>query len=180
MKITVLSRELDVAQGFGFNVLGIGLPSVESLDDGAITFDNENANGLTYDEAVSGSGLLPSFDKTNQYESTLVPIKLDEDYGVLGLVLLVAVHTPGTYPWDNGFTQQNINRGFVDYGWIDGNLSTGSYMDLHMEVPTSLEEWNKTFQYSSHSTVVLVQSPFLELAERKLLLQVVQHLYSTC
>ena len=114
-----LISELDVAQGFGFNQQGSGLPSVESLDDGAITFDNENTGGLTYDEAVSGSGLVPSFDKTNQYNINFSSNQIGEDYGIIGVSSGGGRPYTRTYPWDNGFTQQNVNRGFVDYGWVD-------------------------------------------------------------
>jgi len=114
-----LISELDVAQGFGFNQQGAGMPSVESLDDGAITFDNENTGGLTYDEAVSGTGLVPSFDKTNQYNINFSSNEIGEDYGIIGVSSGGGRPYTRTYPWDNGFTQQNVNRGFTDYGWVD-------------------------------------------------------------
>ena len=109
----------DISQGFGFNQQGAGMPSVESLDDGTITFDNENQSGLTYDEAVSGSDLVPSFDKTNQYNINFSSTVVAEDYGFIGISSGGGRPYTRDYPFDNGFTQQNVNRGFVDYGWVD-------------------------------------------------------------
>ena len=108
----------DVGRGFGLNVLGIGMSSVDSLDAGNLTFDSSTSE-QTYDEAVGGNGVLPSFDKNQQYDLNFSSNSTAEDYGVLGFSSVGGRPYTRTYPWDNGFTQQNVNRGFTDYGWVD-------------------------------------------------------------
>ena len=120
----LISRE-DVGRGFGFNVLGIGMSSVDSLDNSALTFDSSTSD-QTYDEAVGGAGVLPSFDKNQQYDINFASNSTAEDYGVLGFSSVGGRPYTRTYPSDTGFDQQSINKGYIDYGWIDEPTPTPS------------------------------------------------------
>jgi len=113
----LISRE-DVGRGFGFNVLGIGISSVDSLDASSLTFDSSNSD-QTYDEAVGGAGVLPSFDKNQQYDINFASNSTSEDYGTIGFSSVGGRPYTRTYPFDTGFDQQSINKGYIDYGWID-------------------------------------------------------------
>ena len=108
----------DVGRGFSLTSLGIGLTSVESLDAGDITFDNSQPTGLTYDEAVGGSGVLPSFDKNQQYNVRFDSNVVAEDRGILGISSVGGRPYTRLYPSDTGFDQQEINNGYEDAGFI--------------------------------------------------------------
>ena len=120
----LISRE-DVGRGFGLNVLGIGMSSVDSLDNSALTFDSSTSD-QTYDEAVGGVGVLPSFDKNQQYNINFASNSTAEDYGVLGFSSVGGRPYTRTYPTVTGFDQQSINKGYIDYGWIDEPTPTPS------------------------------------------------------
>ena len=113
----LISRE-DVGRGFGLNVLGIGMSSVDSLDASNLTFDSSTSD-QTYDEAVGGAGVLPSFDKNQQYDINFASNSTAEDYGVLGFSSVGGRPYTRTYPTDTGFDQQEINKGYEDRGWLD-------------------------------------------------------------
>ena len=109
----------DISRGFSLNVLGIGLSSVDSLDAGDITFDNESSE-QTYDEAVGGSGVLPSFDKNNQYNINFSITTKSEDRGNLGFSSVGGRPYTQDRSFDVGFThQEGINKGYEDQGWIN-------------------------------------------------------------
>mgnify|MGYP003310070699 FL=1 len=108
----------DVGRGFSLNTLGIGMSSVDSLDAGNLTFDSSTSE-QTYDEAVGGAGVLPSFDKNQQYNVNFASNSTAEDYGVLGFSSVGGRPYTRTYPSDTGFDQQSVNKGYIDYGWID-------------------------------------------------------------
>ena len=108
----------DVGRGFSLSSLGIGLTSVESLDAGDITFDNSQQTGLTYDEAVGGPGVLPSFDKNQQYNVRFDSNVVAEDRGILGISSVGGRPYTRLYPSDTGFDQQEINNGYEDAGFI--------------------------------------------------------------
>ena len=108
----------DVGRGFSLSSLGIGLTSVESLDAGDITFDNSQPTGLTYDEAVGGPGVLPSFDKNQQYNVRFDSNVVAEDRGILGISSVGGRPYTRLYPSDTGFDQQEINNGYEDAGFI--------------------------------------------------------------
>ena len=109
----------DVSRGFSLNVLGIGLSSVDSLDAGDITFDNESSD-QTYDEAVGGAGVLPSFDKNNQYNINFSISTKSEDRGSIGFSSVGGRPYTQDRPFDVGFTHQSgINKGYEDQGWIN-------------------------------------------------------------
>ena len=108
----------DVGRGFSLTSVGIGLTSVESLDAGDITFDNSQPTGLTYDEAVGGPGVLPSFDKNQQYNVRFDSNVVAEDRGILGISSVGGRPYTRLYPSDTGFDQQEINNGYEDAGFI--------------------------------------------------------------
>ena len=108
----------DVGRGFSLSSLGIGLTSVESLDAADITFDNSQQTGLTYDEAVGGPGVLPSFDKNQQYNVRFDSNVVAEDRGILGISSVGGRPYTRLYPSDTGFDQQEINNGYEDAGFI--------------------------------------------------------------
>ena len=109
----------DVSRGFSLNVLGIGLSSVDSLDAGDVTFDNESSD-QTYDEAVGGAGVLPSFDKNNQYNINFSISTKSEDRGSIGFSSVGGRPYTQDRPFDVGFTHQSgINKGYEDQGWIN-------------------------------------------------------------
>ena len=108
----------DVGRGFSLSSLGIGLTSVESLDAADITFDNSQPTGLTYDEAVGGPGVLPSFDKNQQYNVRFDSNVVAEDRGILGISSVGGRPYTRLYPSDTGFDQQEINNGYEDAGFI--------------------------------------------------------------
>ena len=108
----------DVGRGFSLTNVGIGLTSVESLDAGDITFDNSQPTGLTYDEAVGGPGVLPSFDKNQQYNVRFDSNVVAEDRGILGISSVGGRPYTRLYPSDTGFDQQEINNGYEDAGFI--------------------------------------------------------------
>ena len=113
----------DVSRGFSLNVLGIGLSSVDSLDAGNITFDNESSD-QTYDEAVGGAGVLPSFDKNNQYDINFSISTKSEDRGSIGFSSVGGRPYTQDRPFDVGFTHQSgINKGYEDQGWINEEAS---------------------------------------------------------
>ena len=115
----------DVSRGFSLNVLGIGVSSVESLDAGNVTFDNESQD-QTYDEAVGGVGVLPSFDKNNQYDINFSISTKSEDYGFIGFSSVGGDPYSRQYPNITGFDQQSIEGGYEDHGWIDEIAPTPS------------------------------------------------------
>ena len=108
----------DVGRGFSLSSLGIGLTSVESLDAADITFDNSQQTGLTYDEAVGGVSVLPSFDKNQQYNVRFDSNVVAEDRGILGISSVGGRPYTRLYPSDTGFDQQEINNGYEDAGFI--------------------------------------------------------------
>jgi len=108
----------DVGRGFSLTNVGIGITSVESLDAGDITFDNSQSTGLTYDEAVGGPGVLPTFDKNQQYNLGFDSNVVSEDRGILGISSVGGRPYTRLYPSDTGFDQQEINKGYEDSGFI--------------------------------------------------------------
>ena len=116
----------DVSRGFGLNVLGIGLSSVDSLDNSALTFDSSTSS-QTYDEAVGGNGVLPSFDKNQQYDINFSNNSTSENYGVLGFSSVGGpAYDQYLYPHYTGFQQQEINQGYEDSGFITEPPTTES------------------------------------------------------
>ena len=112
----LISRE-DVGRGFGFNVLGIGLSSVDSLDASNLTFDSSTSD-QTYDGAVGGAGVLPSFDKSTQHQLCLHIFTKSKDYGSIDSVLLVVDLTLRTDHLMLDSINRGINKGYIDQGWI--------------------------------------------------------------
>ena len=109
----------DVSRGFSLNVLGIGMSSVDSLDAGDLTFDNETASEK-FDEAVGGVGVLPSFDKTNQYDINFSISTKSEDRGFIGFSSVGGRPYTQDRPFDVGFIHQTgINKGYEDAGWVN-------------------------------------------------------------
>ena len=108
----------DVGRGFSLTNVGIGLTSVESLDAADITFDNSQQTGLTYDEGVGGPGVLPTFDKNQQYNLGFDSNVVSEDRGILGISSVGGRPYTRLYPSDTGFDQQEINKGYEDSGFI--------------------------------------------------------------
>ena len=109
----------DVSRGFSLNVLGIGMSSVDSLDAGDLTFDNETSSEK-FDEAVGGVGVLPSFDKTNQYDINFSISTKSEDRGFIGFSSVGGRPYTQDRPFDVGFIHQTgINKGYEDAGWVN-------------------------------------------------------------
>ena len=141
-----------------------------------ITFDNSQQTGLTYDEAVGGPHVLPSFDKNQQYNVRFDSNVVAEDRGILGISSVGGRPYTRLYPSDTGFDQQEINNGYED-DWIHYRSSTKG-ISVPIRKDCIPKEWPSLLS-SSQVGLVLVHSTYLVLPSRELLLQVAQHLYST-
>ena len=123
---------------------------------------------------------LPSFDKTQQYDIGFDDNNVvSQDYGVLGISSVGGpAYDQYLYPHYTGFDQQEINQGYEDAGFINESAPTQSrfpYGSIGFKQQIFLPRKFST----SQTGMVLVLLPYLVLESRELLLQVVQHLYST-
>ena len=114
--------------------------------------------------------------RINNTISILPPTNV-EDYGVLGFSSVGGRPYTRTYPSDTGFDQQSINKGYIDYGWIDEPTPTPSLFPYGSANFTGGMEQNVPVFipfYSGTGTITISGS-----VQRESLLQAVQHLYST-
>ena len=128
----------------------------------------------TYDEAVGGPGVLPSFDKNQQYNVRFDSNVVAEDRGILGISSVGGRPYTRLYPSDTGFDQQEINNGYEDAGFITDPSTKGISVPIRKDcIPKLLLP---SLLSSSQVGLVLVHSTYLVLPSRELLLQVTQHL----
>ena len=113
----------DPSFGFDLQYKGIQSSSVEDYSEGTLTFDNSDQIGRTYDEAVGGAGVLPTFDKTNQYNVNFSSTVVSEDWGEIeenANTVGGPSYDQELYPYNTGFIdQRGISAGYFDYGWIN-------------------------------------------------------------
>ena len=113
----------DPSFGFDLQYKGIQSSSVEDYSEGTLTFDNSDQIGRTYDEAVGGAGVLPTFDKTNQYNVNFSSTVVSEDWGEIednANTVGGPSYDQELYPYNTGFIdQRGIDAGYFDYGWIN-------------------------------------------------------------
>ena len=113
----------DPSFGFDLQYKGIQSSSVEDYSEGTLTFDNSDQIGRTYDEAVGGAGVLPTFDKTNQYNVNFSNTVVSEDWGEIednANTVGGPSYDQELYPYNTGFIdQRGIDAGYFDYGWIN-------------------------------------------------------------
>jgi len=112
----------DVSYGFGLNNLGTA-SGTETFDDEGDTYDQDitfSNGGLTYDQGSGGNTILPSFDKTDQYDINFADTVVSQNWGVLGISSAGGPpYDQELYPSNTGFVQQDINNGYNDYGWVN-------------------------------------------------------------
>ena len=115
----------DVSYGFGLNNLGTA-SGTETFDDEGDTYDQDitfSNGGLTYDQGSGGNTILPSFDKTDQYDINFADTVVSQDWGVLGISSAGGpAYDQHLYPHYTGFVSQEINNGYHDYGWINQEI----------------------------------------------------------
>ena len=115
----------DVSYGFGLNNLGTA-SGTETFDDEGDTYDQDitfSNGGLTYDQGSGGNTILPSFDKTDQYDINFADTVVSQDWGVLGISSAGGpAYDQHLYPYNTGFVSQEINNGYHDYGWINQEI----------------------------------------------------------
>ena len=115
----------DVSYGFGLNNLGTA-SGTETFDDEGDTYDQDitfSNGGLTYDQGSGGNTILPSFDKTDQYDINFADTVVSQNWGELGISSAGGpAYDQHLYPYYTGFTQQSINNGYHDYGWVNQEI----------------------------------------------------------
>ena len=115
----------DVSYGFGLNELGTA-SGTETFDDESDTYDQDitfSNGGLTYDQGSGGNLILPSFDKTDQYDINFADTVVSQDWGVLGISSAGGpAYDQHLYPYNTGFVSQEINNGYHDYGWVNEEI----------------------------------------------------------
>ena len=113
----------DPSYGFDLQYKGIQSSSVEDYSEGTLTFDNSDQIGRTYDEAVGGAGVLPTFDKNQQYNVNFSSTVVSEDWGTIeenANTVGGPSYDQELYPYNTGFIdQRGIDSGYFDYGWIN-------------------------------------------------------------
>ena len=120
----------DPSYGFGLNVLGQA-SGTETYDDETDTYDQDITfanGGLTFDQGSGGVLILPSFDKTSQYDINFADTVVSENYGDIGVSSISSKkYDQFLYPNYTGFDhQEGINRGYEDHGWINEEAPTES------------------------------------------------------
>ena len=115
---------LDSDPSYGFGLTRLGTASgTETFDDEGDTYDQDitfSNGGLTYDQGSGGNTILPSFDKTDQYDINFADTVVSQDWGVLGISSAGGpAYDQELYPYNTGFVQQSINNGYHDYGWVN-------------------------------------------------------------
>jgi len=119
----------DPSYGFGLNVLGQA-SGTETYDDETDTYDQDITfanGGLTFDQGSGGVLILPSFDKTSQYDINFADTVVSENYGDLGVSSISSKkYDQFLYPNYTGFDQQEIDKGYEDHGWINEEAPTES------------------------------------------------------
>ena len=115
--------------GFSLNALGQA-SGTETYDDEGDTFDQDitfASGGLTYDQGSGGVTILPSFDKTDQYDITFADTTISSDWGNLGISSAGGPdYGQILYPSNTGFVQQDINHGYDDHGWVNEESPTAN------------------------------------------------------
>ena len=115
----------DPSYGFGLNELGTA-SGTETFDDESDTYDQDitfSNGGLTYDQGSGGNLILPSFDKTDQYDINFADTVVSQDWGVLGISSAGGpAYDQHLYPYNTGFVSQEINNGYHDYGWVNEDI----------------------------------------------------------
>lgn len=110
--------------GFDLSYQGTGSGALTAtFDDESNTYDQDIISGSRYSDDLLGTGLLPTFDKTSQYEVDFSSVNVTEDYGNLD------DNTPGgfvynqyLYPYYTGFSDQDgIDKGYEDLGFLTEN-----------------------------------------------------------
>ena len=113
----------DPSFGFGLNVLGKA-SGTQTYDDERNRYSQDklfSAGGLTFDQGTGGVEILPSFDKTNQYDIDFASNNVSENYGTLGVSSVgnAPKYDQYLYPNYTGFSQQEIEKGYEDHGFIN-------------------------------------------------------------
>ena len=115
----------DPSYGFGLNTLG-SASGTETFDDEGNTYDQDqvfSSGGLTYDQGSGGVTILPSFDKTDQYDINFADTVVSQNWGQLGISSAGGPpYDQHLYPYNTGFVSQEINNGYHDYGWINEDI----------------------------------------------------------
>ncbi len=120
----------DPSYGFGLNVLGQA-SGTETYDDETDTYDQDitfSNGGLTFDQGSGGVLILPSFDKTEQYDINFSDTVVSENYGTLGVSSVgnAPKYDQFLYPHYTGFSHQEIDKGYDDHGFINEEAPTQS------------------------------------------------------
>ena len=72
------------------------------------------------DRGTGGVEILPSFDKTNQYDIDFASNHVSQDYGVLGVSSVGGPkYDQFLYPHYTGFVDQEIEKGYEDHGFVN-------------------------------------------------------------
>jgi len=112
----------DPSYGFGLNVLGQA-SGTQTYDDEKNRYSQDivfSSGGLTFDQGTGGVEILPSFDKTNQYDIDFASNHVSQDYGVLGVSSVGGPkYDQFLYPHYTGFVDQEIEKGYEDHGFIN-------------------------------------------------------------
>ena len=144
----------DPSFGFGLNVLGQA-SGTQTFDDEQNRYSQDvlfSNGGLTFDQGTGGVEILPSFDKTQQYDIGFDDNTVSQDYGVLGISSVGGpAYDQYLYPHYTGFDQQEINRGYDDAGFINESAPTqarfpygsiGFATDLSAKKVQYIPNWN--------------------------------------
>ena len=119
----------DPSFGFGLNILGQA-SGTETFDDELNKYSQDvlfSNGGLTFDQGSGGVEILPSFDKTNQYDIGFDNNTVSQDYGELGISSVGGpAYDQFLYPHYTGFNSQEINQGYEDAGFITESAPTES------------------------------------------------------
>ena len=113
----------DPSFGFGLDILGKA-SGTETFDDELNKYSQDvlfSNGGLTYDQGSGGVEILPSFDKTNQYDIGFDDNNVSEDYGTLGVSSVgnAPKYDQYLYPHYTGFSNQEIEKGYEDHGFVN-------------------------------------------------------------
>ena len=113
----------DPSFGFGLDVLGKA-SGTQTYDDEKNRYSQDilfSNGGLTFDQGTGGVEILPSFDKTQQYDIGFDDNTVSEDYGVLGVSSVgnAPKYDQFLYPHYTGFSDQEIEKGYEDHGFVN-------------------------------------------------------------